>query len=123
MIRIILAAVTCAALAGMNYYHQQHNTANSVLEIEGPDTRHLATGEGLLTYKLTNPCDQAVFLIGFGAGCGNNCCISVGDVRFPVEIPANSQLELTLPYRVERPVNYELRTAFYYDNGKASRLD
>ena len=120
MIRIIFATVTCAALSFWSFCLSGTNKSTE-LEIECPDTSHLATGEGVLTYKSRNPSDKVVQLIGIKAGCGDNCCINPVDLHLPIIIPGHSQYDLTLPCLVRSSGSYELQAALYYEKGRNTK--
>lgn len=120
MSRIYLVGLICVSLIVLCFCVTRSTKGKNV-EIEYPDTYRLAQGQGTITYKIKNSNLEDVQIIGFGAGCGENCCLSPAELHFPIIIRAKSEFYVTLPYVINTVGKYELKTVIYYDDGKATK--
>lgn len=71
-----------------------------------------SNGDYVLGFKINNKTPREILISGFGAGCGDNCCIEVR-MTFPMKIPAKSEVILDLPVHTRGDPDYHLSTFLY----------
>jgi hypothetical protein len=77
------------------------------------DTRSLKQNtENSLSLKIVNNTSRDLLLSGFGAACGENCCIGM-NISFPQKIPARSDMIISLPVLIRDNQHYHMSTFIY----------